>query len=65
MHFRLVMTQAVAESEDGPAPFKRTIDFVFDPDVDTADNLAAEISENFNLRCVCTQQAGRQVRAAS
>jgi hypothetical protein len=36
-----------AEPNGEHPPFMRTIDFVFDPEIDTADNLAAEISENF------------------
>lgn len=40
MHFRLVMTEAaVAEPGDNQQPFMRTIDFVYDPELDTADTL--------------------------
>lgn len=47
LHFRLTMTEAT--EVEGLLTLKRTIDFVFDPDVDTADSLAGEISEEFNL----------------
>ncbi|MEW5313631.1 MAG: hypothetical protein WDW38_005183 [Sanguina aurantia] len=47
LHFRLTMTEAT--EVQGLLTLKRTIDFVFDPDVDTADSLAGEISEEFNL----------------
>mmetsp|Transcript_6364 Transcript_6364/g.14117 ORF Transcript_6364/g.14117 Transcript_6364/m.14117 type:complete len:417 (-) Transcript_6364:790-2040(-) len=62
MHFRLVMTQAVQEATDGSPPFMRTIDFVFDPDVDTADKLAAEISETFNLSPTDTEICAAALR---
>ncbi len=61
MHFRLVMTQATVEEGDGP-PFMRTIDFVFDPEIDTADNLAAEISEEFNLSTTDTEICAAALR---
>lgn len=40
----------------------RTIDFVFDPDVDTADNLAAEISEEFSLSPTDTEICAAALR---
>uniref|UniRef100_A0A7S0RFX1 non-specific serine/threonine protein kinase n=1 Tax=Chlamydomonas leiostraca TaxID=1034604 RepID=A0A7S0RFX1_9CHLO len=64
MHFRLVMTEAAAPVDAGPdaQPFMRTIDFVFDPEIDTADNLAAEISENFNLSPTDTEICAAALR---
>lgn len=63
MHFRLVMTQAVQEPLDSGTPaFMRTIDFVYDPDVDTADTLAAEISETFNLSPTDTEICAAALR---
>uniref|UniRef100_A0A7R9YT53 non-specific serine/threonine protein kinase n=1 Tax=Chlamydomonas euryale TaxID=1486919 RepID=A0A7R9YT53_9CHLO len=65
MHFRLVMTRAVedAPSEGGSMEGKRTtIDFVFDPEVDTADTLAAEISETFNLSPTDTEICAAALR---
>ncbi len=62
MHFRLVMTQAVQEELDGSPPFMRTIDFVFDPEVDTADKLASEISETFNLSPTDTEICAAALR---
>lgn len=60
MHFRLVMSQA---NDSGDAqPFVRTIDFVFDPEVDTADNLAAEISEEFKLSSTDTEICAAALR---
>ena len=61
MHFRLVMTQAVVDASEAQ-PFMRTIDFVFDPDIDTADNLAAEISEEFNLSPTDTEICAAALR---
>jgi hypothetical protein len=46
MHFRLVMTHAGDDNDAVDAQGQgvcRILDFVFDPDVDTADNLASEI----------------------
>jgi WNK lysine deficient protein kinase len=40
----------------------RTIDFEFDPDVDTADNLAAEISEEFSLSPTDTEICAAALR---
>lgn len=49
MHFKLLM-KSVQKEEDGETPqLKREIEFVFDPEVDTADALAAELSQQFNL----------------
>ncbi len=74
MHFRLVMTEAAASSSSTAAaqqggegagelqPFVRTIDFVFDPEIDTADNLAHEISENFNLSPTDTEICAAALR---
>lgn len=64
MHFRLVMTEASAPIDVGPdtQPFMRTIDFVFDPEIDTADNLAGEISENFNLSPTDTEICAAALR---
>eukprot|EP00775_Hariotina_reticulata_P010225 gene10225-10385_t len=63
MHFRLFMTQVNdANSADSSTPLVRTIDFVFDPDVDTADNLAAEISEEFALSPTDTEICAAALR---
>ena len=78
MHFRLYMTQvadlpppaAAAASADGaappppppPLPVVRTIDFVFDPEVDTADALAAEISDEFALSPTDTEICAAALR---
>jgi WNK lysine deficient protein kinase len=62
MHFRLVMTQAVENPSDSNPPFMRTIDFVFDPEVDTADTLASEISETFNLSPTDTEICAAALR---
>jgi WNK lysine deficient protein kinase len=62
MHFRLVMTQAVPESSETTPPFMRTIDFVFDPDDDTVDKLASEISETFNLSPTDTEICAAALR---
>eukprot|EP00878_Enallax_costatus_P002563 GHUV01002745.1.p1 GENE.GHUV01002745.1~~GHUV01002745.1.p1 ORF type:complete len:420 (+),score=112.99 GHUV01002745.1:443-1702(+) len=63
MHFRLFMTQVNDSSTDGSnPPVVRTIDFVFDPDVDTADNLAAEISEEFSLSPTDTEICAAALR---
>lgn len=51
-HFRL---QMVYDGEGGPEDgTSKTIDFVFDPEEDTADAIAAEISSEFNLSDVDT-----------
>lgn len=60
MHFRLRMTQANDSGEQ--APFIRTIDFVFDPEVDTADSLANEISGIFNLSSTDTEICAAALR---
>jgi hypothetical protein len=44
------------------APVVRTIDFVFDPEVDTADNLANEISEMFSLSPTDTEICAAALR---
>ena len=44
------------------APVVRTIDFVFDPEVDTADALAAEISEEFSLSPTDTEICAAALR---
>jgi len=62
MHFRLHMTQVSDGSDSGQQPIVRTIDFVFDPEVDTADNLAAEISEEFNLSPTDTEICAAALR---
>jgi WNK lysine deficient protein kinase len=66
MHFRLVMTEATAPdasaAQPDTLPFMRTIDFVFDPEIDTADNLAAEISENFHLSPTDTEICAAALR---
>lgn len=51
LHFHLVMTESneAGSSEPSVNPIKRTLTFVFDPEVDTVDNVAAEISEEFKL----------------
>ncbi|KAL6776717.1 hypothetical protein ACKKBF_B30670 [Auxenochlorella protothecoides x Auxenochlorella symbiontica] len=48
LHFRLHMQY---EGEGGPEvdTSSKTIDFVYDPDADTPDEIAAEISNEFNL----------------
>jgi len=51
-----------ASSADSSNPLVRTIDFVFDPDVDTADNLAAEISEEFALSPTDTEICAAALR---
>eukprot|EP00879_Flechtneria_rotunda_P000685 GHRR01000802.1.p1 GENE.GHRR01000802.1~~GHRR01000802.1.p1 ORF type:complete len:419 (+),score=136.04 GHRR01000802.1:1609-2865(+) len=63
MHFRLFMTQVNDSGADSSnPPVVRTIDFVFDPDVDTADNLAAEISEEFSLSPTDTEICAAALR---
>ena len=61
MTFRLVMTQVNHASEEG-VPLKRTIDFAFDPEDDTVDKLAAEISETFNLSPTDTEICAAALR---
>jgi hypothetical protein len=56
------MTQAVPESSETTPPFMRTIDFVFDPDDDTVDKLASEISETFNLSPTDTEICAAALR---
>ena len=60
MHFRLIMTMAAEAGVD--APFLRTIDFVFDPEVDTPDKLASEISEEFSLSPTDTEICAAALR---
>lgn len=49
LHFRLHM-EYEGDDEDNPdVGGTRTIDFDFDPDVDTADEIATEIGDAFNL----------------
>jgi len=43
-------------------PVVRTIDFVFDPEVDTADALAAEISDEFSLSPTDTEICAAALR---
>lgn len=43
-------------------PVVRTIDFVFDPEVDTADNLAKEISDEFALSFTDTEICAAALR---
>jgi len=72
MNFMLMFTQSVhgilalqvndVTSADSQNPLVRTIDFVFDPDVDTADNLAAEISEEFSLSPTDTEICAAALR---
>ncbi len=53
----------VSDSGDtAQPPVVRTIDFVFDPDVDTADNLATEISEEFALSPTDTEICAAALR---
>jgi WNK lysine deficient protein kinase len=49
-------------SEGASHSVVRTIDFVFDPDVDTADNLAGEISEEFSLSPTDTEICAAALR---
>jgi hypothetical protein len=52
-----------SSTEPGAAPpVVRTIDFVFDPEVDTADNLAAEISDEFALSPTDTEICAAALR---
>lgn len=60
MHFRLVMTDATS-TESNPQ-LKRTLDFVFDPEVDTPDNLAEEISQLFSLSPTDTEICAAALR---
>lgn len=62
MHFRLYMTQVADNSDASHVPVVRTIDFVFDPEVDTADNLAGEISEEFSLSPTDTEICAAALR---
>lgn len=52
LHFRLKMEyegdEPQQENEELPS-LSRTIDFVYDPDVDTPDDIAVEIGNEFNL----------------
>ncbi len=58
----LPAAQVPDSSEPAGAPMVRTIDFVFDPDVDTADNLAGEISEEFSLSPTDTEICAAALR---
>lgn len=54
LHFRLHMQYEGDEDEEegeqlSPRGTSKTIDFVYDPDEDTPDEIAAEISSEFNL----------------
>lgn len=51
LHFRLQMQYEGDGPEEGveSAGTSKTIDFVYDPEVDTPDEIAAEISSEFNL----------------
>lgn len=51
LHFRLHMQYEGDDGEDGGGQggTSKTIDFVYDPEVDTPDEIAAEISSEFNL----------------
>lgn len=52
LHFRLHMQYEGDEDEaeeSSPRGTSKTIDFVYDPDEDTPDEIAAEISSEFNL----------------
>lgn len=48
LHFRLHMHYE-GDGDDDTVGTSKTIDFVYDPDVDTPDEIAAEISSEFNL----------------
>lgn len=62
-HSCLLLSQVNDNSSDGSnPPVVRTIDFVFDPEVDTADNLAAEISEEFSLSPTDTEICAAALR---
>ena len=62
MHFRLLMTQAISDATESLNGFSRTIDFVFDPEDDTVDKLASEISETFNLSPTDTEICAAALR---
>lgn len=62
MHFRLVMTHAGDDNEQAGQGVCRILDFVFDPDVDTADNLASEIGDEFNLSSTDTEICAAALR---
>lgn len=62
MCFRLVMTGANDTSDSTTQPVVRTIDFVFDPEVDTAECLAKEISTEFSLSSTDTEICAAALR---
>jgi WNK lysine deficient protein kinase len=47
---------------EGEAGIVRTIDFIFDPEVDTAENLADEISTEFALSATDTEICAAALR---
>ncbi|PNW83006.1 hypothetical protein CHLRE_06g302800v5 [Chlamydomonas reinhardtii] len=47
LHFQLTMLGVTKPGEENQ--LKRDIEFVFDPETDTADSLAGELSQQFNL----------------
>ncbi|KXZ51049.1 hypothetical protein GPECTOR_14g36 [Gonium pectorale] len=47
LHFQLTMLGVTKPGEENQ--LKRDIEFVFDPEADTADSLAGELSQQFNL----------------
>ncbi|GLC36978.1 hypothetical protein PLESTB_000172100 [Pleodorina starrii] len=47
LHFQLTMLGVTKPGEENQ--LKRDIEFVFDPEMDTADSLAGELSQQFNL----------------
>lgn len=50
------------QQQQAALPVVRTIDFVFDPEVDTADALAAEISDEFSLSPTDTEICAAALR---
>lgn len=51
LHFHMIMTPETSTTDTAPVqPIKhRTVAFDFDPEVDTVDNIAAELSQEFHL----------------
>ncbi|KAK9819614.1 hypothetical protein WJX72_000313 [[Myrmecia] bisecta] len=49
LHFRLNMEYEGSDTESAEVGSRRTIDFTYDPEVDTPDEIATEISNEFNL----------------